>query len=200
MPVIEVDRQGLDIVPGLGIASDGPVRSILLVSKVPLREVSSLALDRSSRTSVEMARIVLAEKYGVTPTMVTMAPHIDDMLAEADACLVIGDPALRFDPAGSERFVCDLGEAWRELTGLPMVYAVWAGRAEALGTEVSAVFQESYDFGRARVAEIVGAEAAERGIGEDLATEYLTRHIVYELGARHYDGMKLFLKSARGAV
>jgi chorismate dehydratase len=110
VPVIEKARQGLVMVPGTGIACRGAVRSILLVSRVQFGKIRTLATDSGSRTSVELARIILAHRYGVLPEIVSMAPELAPMLEEADAALIIGDPALRLDPSKLPYHVIDLGE------------------------------------------------------------------------------------------
>src|SRR5580698_9942379 len=98
VPVIEMARQKLDYFRGTGIACHGPVRSILLISKVPINRIRTLAADAASRTSVMLARVILAEKYGVEPKVVTRPADLAAMLGEADAALIIGDPALRLNP------------------------------------------------------------------------------------------------------
>jgi predicted solute-binding protein len=90
-----------------------------------------------------------------------------------------------------------LGTEWTDMTGLPMVFAIWAGRKEAITQEVEAIFQASYQFGRNHLDEIIRIEAASRGLSDELARQYLTRHIVYELGAAEYRGLELFLEYAR---
>ena len=197
VPVIEVERQGLEVIPGLGIASAGPVRSILLISRVPADRINTIAMDESSRTSVALARIVLAEKYGVKPSAVRKQPLVEAMLEDSDAALIIGDPALRYDLRVSPYLIYDLGKEWRDLTGLPMVYAVWAGRRGSFVPEVQATFQASFEFGRERLEDILHSEAASRGFPEELARDYLTRRIVYELDERCYEGMSCFCELAR---
>ena len=132
VPSVELNRQNLRIIRGTGIACDGPVRSILLISKVPFEEIRTLATDASSRTSVALSRIVLAKKYGVEPRLFSQRPHLGSMLEQCDAALIIGDAALVLDPADLPFHVLDLGAEWTEMTGLPMVFAVWAARAEVL--------------------------------------------------------------------
>jgi predicted solute-binding protein len=193
IPVIEMHRLALPSVPGLGIASEGDVRSIFLISHVPANRIESLALDTSSRTSAMLARIVLARKYGARPRTIPHVPLVDKMLTVADAALVIGDPALRLAPKQEGYFVYDLGGEWFEMTGLPMVYAMWAGRRAG---EAVQLLHDSYEYGRERIAEIVAEEAAPRGIPNGLATEYLTRYIVYELSEKHERGLDLYLKMA----
>ena len=193
VPTFELTRQDLKVLPGAGIACHGPVRSILLISSCPAGEIRTLAADSSSRTSVQLARIVLERKYGAAPAIVSHPPDLDAMLRIADAALVIGDPALRIDPSVLPFHAYDLGAEWVEMTGHPMVFAVWAGRADAVTPATIEAFQGSCRYGRARIGEIVAAESAARGFAPDVVREYLTRHIVHELGPREYAGMELFL-------
>jgi chorismate dehydratase len=199
VPTFELTRQDLTILPGAGIASHGAVRSILLVAARPLAEIRTLAADSSSRTSVQLARVILDRKYGVRPAIHAQAPDLAAMLAVADAALIIGDAALRIDPAALPYRVCDLGAEWTEMTGLPMVFAVWAGLRELATPEVVEAFNASCRFGLAHIDDIVRAESASRGFAPELVREYLTRHIVHELGPREAEGMRVFLEMARGA-
>ena len=196
IPSFELTRQELDVIPGTGIACHGPVRSILLVSSRPAREIRTLAVDSSSRTSVALTRIVLERRYGAEPECIPHPPDLEAMLRVADAALIIGDPALRIDLNSGEH-VYDLGEEWLEMTGLPMVFAVWAGRKGVVTPEVEEAFRESYLYGKGRMEEIVAAEGSAREFPADLVREYLTRHIVHQLGPRDYEGMDLFLRYAR---
>ncbi len=196
VPVIEMRRQNLDPFRGTGIACRGPVRSILLISKVPFSKIQTLAVDSGSRTSVMLTRVILARRYGATPTVVTRKPILADMLDEADAALIIGDPALLLDPATLPFPSLDLGAEWVDMTGLPMVFAVWAGRRELITDELERAFVESCRFGLRHVDDIVAAEHALRGITADLARTYLTEHIAFELDDRDYAGMELYLSYA----
>ena len=196
VPVIEIERQGLHYFRGTGIACHGPVRSILLVSKVPFGEIHTVATDSGSRTSVMLARVILAEKYGVEPRLISRRADLAPMLGEADAALLIGDPALRVDPASLPFETLDLGAEWVAMTGLPMVFAVWAGRKEWIQPKYERAFLDSCRDGLAHVDDIARAEATARGVTEDLARRYLTRHIVFELGDRDYAGMDQYLKLA----
>jgi predicted solute-binding protein len=197
VPSFELTRQKLEVIPGTGIACRGPVRSILLISSRPAEQIRTLAADSSSRTSVELAKIVLERKYGAVPELIRRPPQLEEMLRLADAALIIGDPALRIDPARLPYHAYDLGAEWVEMTGLPMVFAVWAGRPGTVTAPVAEAFGESYRFGRANMDEIVAAEAARREFPPALVREYLTRNIVHELEARDYRGMELFLQYAR---
>jgi chorismate dehydratase len=196
IPSFELLSQDLEIVPGVGIASRGAVRSILLISKRPAGEIRTLAADSSSRTSVALARIILSRRFGATPAVITRRPDLPSMLGEADAALIIGDPALRLDPETLPFHVYDLGREWTEMTGLPMVFAVWAGSHERVTPEVSAVFQDSCKAGLESLELIAGEEAAARNFPPDLVRRYLSSHIVYALGAEERKGMQLFLQYA----
>lgn len=196
IPVIEMARQKLEYFPGTGIACHGPVRSILLVSKVPFREIRTLATDSGSRTSVMLSRIVLSERFGSTPRLISRRADLATMLGEADAALLIGDAALRVDPEKLPFETLDLGGEWVSMTGLPMVFAVWAGRKEIVRPDFAAAFNNSCRYGLAHIDEIVRAESVARDFPQALVREYLTSRIVFELGQRDYAGMELFLERA----
>lgn len=197
VPSFELTRQDLEIIPGTGIACHQAVRSILLISSRPAGEIRTLAADSSSRTSVQLARIVLERKFGARVETTPHPPDLEAMLQNADAALIIGDPALRIEPAALPYRVYDLGAEWVEMTGLPMVFAVWAARRGVVTEEVAAAFRESCAFGRANLDAIMQSESARRGFAPELVRQYLERHIVHELGGRDYEGLKRFLAYAR---
>jgi predicted solute-binding protein len=197
VPVAEIARQGLEIVPGVGITCFGTVRSILLVSKCPVRQIRTLAADSSSRTSVQLARVILRERYGATPQISSLEPVLEDMLLECDAALVIGDPALRIDPEALPYQTLDLGEEWRLLTGLPMVFAAWGGKPGLATSALQAITRASYLYGAKRLDEIVDREHHTRGVSRKLAHQYLTSNIRYILGPREEKGLETFLELAQ---
>jgi len=153
-------------------------------------------VDAASRTSVMLARVILAEKFGVEPRLTALPADLAAMLGEADAALIIGDPALRLDPASIPFETLDLGGEWTSMTGLPMVFAVWSGRKEVIQENYARVFLESCRYGLEHAADIARLEAPSRGVTEELALRYITRHIVYELGEKDYQGLELYLKMA----
>lgn len=195
VPSVELNRQKLEIIRGTGIACNGPVRTILLISKVPFAEIRTLATDSCSRTSVALSRIVLSKKYGAEPRLYSEPPHLASMLEHCDAALIIGDAALVLDPAQLPFHVLDLGAEWTQMTRLPMVFAVWAARPE-LPLQDPEPFRASLRFGFERLSDIVREWSGKLGITEALAREYLTRNIVFELGALEYAGLATFLKYA----
>ena len=200
VPSFELLKQDLQIVPGAGIACRGAVRSILLISSRRPDQIRTLAADSSSRTSVELARIVLDLKYGVRPEVVRHAPDIEAMLQIADAGLIIGDPALRIEPSLLPYHWLDLGAEWMDITGLPMVFAVWAARSGVRLDGVEEAFRESCRFGRERIDAIVAAEASKRCLDRALARDYLLNKIVHELGPSEYEGLERFLAYGKAGL
>ncbi len=196
VPVAEIARQGLEIVPGVGIACSGAVRSILLFSKVPWKQVRHLAADLSSRTSVQLARVILRERFGVEPQITQAPPVLQNMLGHSDAALIIGDPALHLDPSG-EGFAClDLGDEWFQLTRLPFVFAAWAGKPGIPIEHLGYIFRDSYEFGKAHLSEIIEQQFVVRSISRELAAHYLTHHIRFEIGREEERGLQAFYELA----
>jgi len=156
----------LAIVPGVAIASRRAVRSILLVSKVPLEKIRTVALDTSSMTSVALLKVLFAKWWGAGRTFSSMTPDIQQMLKVNDAGLVIGDPALQIDR--SQYLTYDLAEEWIRLTGKPFVFAFWAIRQAALNDaprdlDLATVFQESRNHGLLPISlDIIAREWAPR--------------------------------------
>jgi len=196
-PCAEIDRLGLSFLPDVGIACTGPVRSILLISKRPFDAIRTLAADSSSRTSVALARILLSERYECFPDVVSRRPDLEEMMAESDAALIIGDPALRIRREDLAWQSLDLGEEWVRWTGLPMVFAVWCGKDGALTDEAREAFVDSYRWGAAHTEQIVAHARSERGFPEDIARDYVTHRISYELTDRHREGLNLFRTKVR---
>lgn len=188
---------GLQVLPEIAIASRRAVRSILLVSKVPVEKVRSVALDTSSLTSVALVKILFEKWLGGGRTFTSMAPEIDRMLAEHDAGLVIGDPALTVDR--SRYHTLDLAEEWIRYTGKPFVFAFWAVRANALAEadpalDLAAVFRDSRDHGleAASLDQIAREWAPRLQLNETAIRTYLTENIHYQLDAGCLEGLKLF--------
>jgi chorismate dehydratase len=193
---------GLVILPGVAIASVRPVRSILLVGKVPLEDIETVALDTSSLTSVALTKVLFAKWWGRERKFEAMAPDIAAMLQHHDAGLLIGDPALRVDR--SRYFTYDLADEWIRLTGKPFVFAFWAVRRDALknaapNLDLAAVFQESRDHGLARdsLNRIAQEWASRVGLSEAGVRSYLTENIHYSLDAACLEGLRLFYRYAQ---
>ncbi len=197
VPVVEMDRYGLQPVSELCIASSGDVRSILLFARRPWQEVETLAADTGSRTSVELARIVLQERFGVRPRVTAMQPQLGPMLEEADAALLIGDAALAVDPHSTGLPWLDLGAEWFALAGLPMVFAVWAGRPRPALKGLAAILEGSFSYGEANLDAIIESEARSRGFSAELVARYFERNVTFRLGAPERAGLEAFLAATR---
>jgi chorismate dehydratase len=192
----------LAILPGVAIASQRAVRSILLVSKVPLEEIRTVALDTSSLTSVALTKVLFEKWWGGGRTFTPMVPDIDQMLKTHDAGLVIGDPALKINR--SRYLTYDLAEEWIRLTGKPFVFAFWAVRQEALRNaprdlDLATVFQESRDHGLlpSNLDSIAREWGPRLGLSRENIKSYLTENIHYFLDPPCLDGMQLFYQYAQ---
>jgi chorismate dehydratase len=192
---------GLQILPDVAIASRRAVRSILLVSKVPIEEVRTVALDTSSMTSVALTKVLFEKWLGGERTYTPMAPNLEEMLADHDAGLVIGDPALQIDR--SRYLTLDLAEEWIRHTGKPFVFAFWAVRRAALdekdpSLDLAAVFRDSRDHGlqTSSLDQIASEWAPRLNITENDVRAYLTENIHYQLDAGCLEGLRLFYRYA----
>jgi len=180
--------------PGLGIAARQEVGSVLLVSRVPLEEIRTLAAHTASRTSVALARLLLAERWGVRPRVVPFRPPVEAMLAEAEAAIVIGDPALHVRGRSGHREV-DLAAAWVEWTGLPFVFAVWGVRSTA-PAGLEALLEASLAYAWEHWQDLVPRWAEAHGVGREEARRYLEENLTYQLGEREREGLEEFLGRA----
>jgi chorismate dehydratase len=192
---------GLLVLPDVAIASRRAVRSILLVSRKPIDKVKTVALDTSSMTSVALTKILFEKWLGGRRTFTPMAPDLDAMLAQHDAGLLIGDPALKVDRRRYETL--DLAEEWIRFTGKPFVFAFWAVREGALreadpSLDLATIFRDSRDHGlKPSSLDAIAREWAPRlGIAEVGVKSYLTENIHYELDAACVEGLQLFYRYA----
>jgi chorismate dehydratase len=188
---------GLQILPDVAIASRRAVRSILLVSRVPIQEVRTVALDTSSMTSVALTKVLFEKWLGGGRTFTPMEPDLEHMLAQCDAGLLIGDPALQVDR--SRYHTLDLAEEWIRYTGKPFVFAFWAVRGDALqeadpALDLAAVFHDSRDHGleAQNLDKIVREWAPRLGLSEKDVRQYLTENIHYQLDPGCLEGLQLF--------
>jgi chorismate dehydratase len=194
----------LVVLPDVAVGSDGPVMSCNLVSQLPFGSLDGerVALGSTSRTTVQLAQLVLRERYGVRPSYYSCPPDLGEMMREAAAGVLIGDAALRASLHEAPRLglrVLDLGEAWKDWTGLPMVFAVWAVRRDflarqpALTREVHEGFLRSLGLAMAEVDK-VAAQAA-RWEDFDAATlELYFTTLDFSFGPRQLDGVREFAR------
>jgi chorismate dehydratase len=183
-------------VPGVSIASYGPIASVALFSKVPLEQIRTVAADTSSLTSVALLRILCADRFHIDPAFHPMPPDAGAMLAACDAALIIGDPALFLDPVGLGVAKLDLGTEWTAMTGLPFVWAFWAGPSGAVDAAVSRRLQRARDEGVQRLDEIAAAYCTATPERIPLAAGYLRDNVRYGLGAAERAGLAEYFRRA----
>jgi chorismate dehydratase len=198
---------GLVIIPEVAIAARGAVRSILLISKVPLDKIRTVATDNSSLTSVALTKVLFHKWWGGGREFHSLPPDLAAMLRECDAALIIGDPALKLGPC--RYLVLDLAQEWRRLSGKSFVFAFWAVREAALAEmrpelDLAAIFRSSRDHGLepAALQQIAREWSLRLEITPGEVKDYLTRNIHYQLDQECLEGMELFFRYAAecGAV
>ena len=230
IPAIEYQRMdGMVVLPEMAVAAKGEVRSILVLAKKPIEQARRIALDTNSRSSVALTRLLCKGFWDIAPEFIDAAPDPAAMLAEADAALVIGDPALRIrlkvdallakapgtkgcgcDEAASPKedpiipgvdtlFVYDVAEQWRQMTGKPCVLAVWVGRRELITPEVVADFLASKEYGLARIGEIAEAASLKLELPPRDLEIYLRDHIDFSLDAENLEGLELYFRECAAA-
>jgi chorismate dehydratase len=203
----------LMVLPGIAVGSDGPVLSVVLASTVPVEKIETVALGSTSRTSVLLAQMLLEERFGLTPAYSTIAPDLPEMLRRADAAVVIGDIALRVTyeaeraGPGYPLQVTDLGAAWREWSGLPMVFAVWAVRREfatahpGVVEQVHCAFRSSLTLALRELDAVAAHAARWEGLDPAALVRYFEA-LDFGLGPRQLEGLGAFARkaAARGEV
>jgi chorismate dehydratase len=188
------------IVPDLGIVSDGDVASVALYSRVPLTAVRRIGLDTSSRTSAGLTRVLCREAWGIDPVFENVPPDVAATVEGCDAALLIGDPALFLDHEVAGLTKIDLGAEWTRLTGLPFVWAFWAGRVGAVDAAAVAALQAARDQGTRESDQI--AEAYCGSAKAEVCRRYLRENIKYRLGDRETQGLRRYydLAATHGVV
>jgi chorismate dehydratase len=190
-----ITRTEYAIVPDLAIASSGPVASVAIYSRRPISDVRSIALDTSSRTSIALVRVLCNREFKIAPRLEHRGANLDEMLAACDAALIIGDNALMLDGDGSIEKI-DLGEVWMRTTGLPFVYAFWAGRHGCLSPRDVDVLQGARDRGLQHTNEIAREYFASLPERQAMGARYLRDNIKYSFGAEERTGLALFYQYA----
>jgi chorismate dehydratase len=221
IPAIEYQRiPSLVILPDLSIASKERVRSLLIVSKTPIREARSIALDSSSRSTQALTKILCDARWLIAPKFVEAAPDLAAMLATSDAALLIGDPALRLALAAEQHvvpgrdgalvctgvqiglpevpkvYIYDVVHEWWQLTERPAVLAVWAARSELATPELTADFSASLAYGLAHLPEICAEAASELQLPAKELSLYLRTNIDYSLDPENLKGLNQYFAHA----
>lgn len=197
VPVIEYQRiPEIAIVPNVCVGSRTAVRSVVLgTRKNNLKKVESVALDESSRTSAALVKIIFREFLGFEPKWETSAPDLKSMLAQSDAALIIGDPAMKI-PRDQFR-VFDLATLWHEFTGFGFVFAMWMVRKDASERIRSIDFAAARDEGLANLDQIADTYAEQIGLSEDEIRSYLTENIVFSVDEEMRKGLTLYFELAQ---
>ena len=223
IPSIEYQRiDGLVMLPDMSVAVEREAQSLLVVATRPVELAQTFALDISSRTTVALAKILCKRHWKIAPEFIDAPPNPAEMLAKADAALLIGDPALRValkwaelsgKAPGSEDccsgsaedmpvpgidtlFVYDVVHQWRELTGMPAVMAIWGARREVATPELVADFQASKAFGLERIRDIAEGAALKLDLAPCPLAKYLRQNIQYDLDEGKLAGLRLFYEMA----
>jgi chorismate dehydratase len=227
IPSIEYQRmEDVVALAGMAIAAKNEVRSLLVISKVPIEMASSFALDTNSRSSVGIARILSQRHWNISPEFIDMPPHPEKMLARADAALVIGDPALRLrlsmdaleakvpDADGccccggedeqpvkgvETLFMYDIAQQWREMTGLPAVLAIWVARRGMITPEIAADFLASREYGLSHIGDIAEGAALKLDLPPRELERYMTENINYSLDEENLKGLRRYYEECARA-
>ena len=196
IPSIEYLRGSVPyrVVPDLGITSDGAVASVAVFSRVEIGRIRTIGVDTSSRTSAGLTAVLCREAWNIDPVFEPMPPERASRVDGCDAALVIGDPALFLDHERAGLLKIDLGVEWRRLTGLPFVWAFWAGREGALEPDHLEALRTARDSGVAASDAIAHAYCgAQRSA---LCRRYLRENIKYRLGSREIAGVEHYFELA----
>lgn len=192
IPSIKVQRDGepYRIVPDLGIISDGDVGSVAMFCRVPIADIRRIGLDTSSRTSAGLVRVLCREAWNIEPAFQSVPPDVAARVDGCDAALLIGDPALFLDYRAAGLLKVDLGAEWTRVTGLPFVWAVWAGRHGAIPQPHIAELQHARDAGIANADAIADDYCGPARAAACRA--YLRDNIKYRLGDRETAGLRQY--------
>ena len=196
VPVIEYQRiDGGALVPNVCVGSQKEVLSVVLVSKNKrLEDISSVALDESSRTSATLVKVIFREFLEREPEWTTRAPNLEAMLEKNDAALIIGDPGMAFPRQGLN--VWDMASLWKEHTGLGFVFAMWMVRDDAVARAGEVDFAGARDEGVAHVEEIVQSYQDKIPMRVEELRNYLTENIVFRVDESMERGLRLYFELA----
>jgi chorismate dehydratase len=182
------------IVSNACIACRGPVLSVKLLSRCPFDQIRTLALDEGSRTSTALARILLQQRFQLSPAMQPFPIGSEISETTADAVLLIGDRAMHSPPGFVAEW--DLGDEWCRWAELPFVFAMWTARAGIDLAGLADAFQQARDSGVRQLPKIAAREAASVGLDHDQTLRYLRDNLYFYLGPSEQRGLDLFRQHA----
>lgn len=197
LPVIDYQRlNGLRVLTGGGIGSDGPTLTVRIFSPIPIEQIDALACDTDSHTSVALARIILSEQFGIQPEFIELTRfRPDSPSASRTARLLIGDKVICEEPKDLHHQL-DLGQAWKELTGLPFVFAAWMVREGVECGDLNQRLETAKRNGLSHIEQIIERYARPLGWPADIARQYLTRNLQFDIGPRQLRAIGLFHEMA----
>jgi chorismate dehydratase len=190
LPIIDYQRlDDVRLLTSGGIGCDGPTLTVRIFSHVPIDQIQTLSCDVHSHTSVALARVLLAEQYGRRPAFVDFKHS--GQSPKVEAMLLIGDKVVCEEPVGYAHQL-DLGQAWKELTGLPFVFAAWVARGDADLGDLPIQLKQAKTTGMGHLDEIVQRDAIPRGWPTELAYRYMTEYLKYDIGEQQIAAIRLF--------
>jgi len=181
---------GYEILPDVSISGQDEILAVRAFAKLPWRMVETVALDTSSLTSSALLKIILSEVYHAHPAFLNHAPDLEEMLKIADAGLLIGDKGMLAD--GTNLNVLDLGHAWREMTDLPFVFAVWLARPEIASGTLGDTLKKARDWGITQLDVIAREQSEALNCPYGLCIRYLTEIMDYRLDSEHLASLDMF--------
>ncbi len=191
IPSIEYFRNGnYTIIPDVSISSTGAVESVKIFSKVPMQDIRTVALDKSSLTSCTLTKIIFHEVYHTSPQYTQWNNLYDISRIDTDAALIIGDNAMKVIDNGY--ITLDLGQAWFEYTGLPFVYALWVVKKDRHIPGLNNLLKNAKETGIRLVKSIAAAESQRLQLSQERCLHYLTNSIRYNLGNEEIKGLQAF--------
>lgn len=189
LPTIDYQSlENLRVIPAAGIGCDGPTLTVRLFARVPIGRVTRVACDVESHTSVALAKVLFANLWKCDPEFVPITHSSDD---EREAILLIGDKVI-CEPPADRPVQIDLGEAWKQLTGLPFVFAIWTARPGVELGSLPNILAQAKRRGLERAGELVARHAVPRGWPADVALAYITRYLHYDIGPRQLEAIERF--------
>jgi chorismate dehydratase len=196
VPVIEYQRiENVLLIPNVCVGARERVRSVCLVTKgEDLKDVKTVALDVSSRTSVALTKIIFREFYAAEPHYKEAQPNLEEMLVQADCALLIGDPSLTIDETVYRKF--DLAETWKKFTGFGFVFAMWMAQAEKATVAGQIDFAAARDEGLKHLDEIIANYETDIALTREDFRKYLSENISYSIDESMQKGLELYFELA----
>jgi len=187
-------KESWKIVPNLCISSPQKIKNVQLFFKKGINNIRKVAVDKSAASEKNLLKILMREKFSMSPEYIDMEPDLDKMLLKADAALIVGDPALDYYRANHNRL--DLNDEWVDLTGLPCVYAVWAGREITITSDDITMIHSSFNLGIKNLEKICKDYARKHQGDWVFYHDFFTQNLSYSFSDQEKDGLNEFYNYA----